>query len=70
MQDSGNRIGKGLSSLHRTTTRLLGFNKANPTNLEEFQAQVKRFEDDRCDQTHRSTLIYSYSSAFGICPLG
>jgi hypothetical protein len=61
MTDSKTPIGKGLSSMHRTTSRLLSFEKFTPVSNEEFGKQVKRLTDQPDDRTYDDTLKNSYS---------
>lgn len=55
-------IGKGLSAMHRTTSRFLQFEKYQPTSLEEFQKQVSLYGRSPEDNTYRITLISSFAS--------
>ena len=61
MSDSKTRIGKGLSSMHRTTSRLLDFEKIRPVGISEFNKQISRLINDPDDSIYRSTVISSYS---------
>ncbi len=62
MSVSKTKIGKGLSSMHRTTSRLLGFEKITPTSVDEFQRQVNRMRNDLNDNTYQATVFASYAN--------
>jgi len=62
VSETKTKIGKGLSSMHRTTSRLLGFEKFTPVSIEEFQKQVKRLKDHPDDKTYNDTISNTYST--------
>jgi len=60
MSVSKTKIGKGLSSMHRTTSRLLGFEKIKPTSIDQFQQQINRMRNDLDDNNYQAAVFASY----------
>ena len=58
---SKNKIGQGLSSLHHTTKRLLGFEKIDLDSIENFEKKVERLKNDPNDSSYLNQVNASYS---------